>query len=168
MLRLASFVFAALLSLTAAAVAEDKPTLTVYTYDAFAADYGPGPGLKAGFEKTCGCTLNFVAADSSIGALRKVPLEGATTATDFVRRADQGAGKLQGRVGGPALRHAGPRPRTLDQGRLRRQGSRDLGGPQATHRDDGAQMVRCLWAVAQGRGRFGAELHDVAGLPRGG
>jgi thiamine transport system substrate-binding protein len=84
MLRLASLAFAALLSLTAAAVAEDKPTLTIYTYDAFAADYGPGPGLKAGFEKTCGCTLNFVAADSSIGALRKVQLEGATTAADIV------------------------------------------------------------------------------------
>ena len=84
MLRLASFAFAAVLSLTAAAVAEDKPTLTIYTYDAFAADYGPGPGLKAGFEKTCGCTVNFVAADSSIGALRKVQLEGATTAADIV------------------------------------------------------------------------------------
>src|SRR3569832_1107038 len=84
MLRLASLAFAALLSLTAAAVAEDKPTLTIYTYDAFAADYGPGPGLKAGFEKTCSCTLNFVAADSSIGALRKVQLEGATTAADIV------------------------------------------------------------------------------------
>lgn len=84
MLRLASFAFAAVLSLTAVAVAEDKPTLTIYTYDAFAADYGPGPGLKAGFEKTCGCTLNFVAADSSIGALRKVQLEGTTTAADIV------------------------------------------------------------------------------------
>ncbi|MGN6158371.1 MAG: thiamine ABC transporter substrate binding subunit [Devosia sp.] len=84
MLRLASFAFAAVLSLTAAAVAEDKPTLTIYTYDAFAADYGPGPGLKAGFEKTCGCTVNFVAADSSIGALRKVQLEGATTEADIV------------------------------------------------------------------------------------
>lgn len=84
MLRFASLALAALLSLTAAAVAEDKPTLTIYTYDAFAADYGPGPGLKAGFEKTCGCTLNFVAADSSIGALRKVQLEGATTPADIV------------------------------------------------------------------------------------
>src|SRR6476469_1755541 len=84
MLRLASFAFAAVLSLTAAAVAEDKPTLTIYTYDAFAADYGPGPGLKAGFEKTCGCTVNFVATDSSIGALRRVQLEGASTKADLV------------------------------------------------------------------------------------
>ena len=57
-----------------------QPTLTIYTYDSFAADYGPGPGLKAGFEKTCGCTVNFVATDSSIGALRRVQLEGTDDA----------------------------------------------------------------------------------------
>ena len=57
---------AALLALAASAAAADKPTLTIYTYDAFAADYGPGPALKAGFEKTCGCTVNFVATDSSM------------------------------------------------------------------------------------------------------
>lgn len=66
------------------AFAEDKPTLTVYTYDAFAAEWGPGPKLKAGFEATCGCTLDFFAADSSIGALRRVQLEGATTKADIV------------------------------------------------------------------------------------
>lgn len=59
-------------------------TLTVYTYDSFAADWGPGPALKAGFEKTCGCTLDFVATDSSVGALRRVQLEGATTKADIV------------------------------------------------------------------------------------
>ena len=59
-------------------------TLTIYTYDAFAADYGPGPQLKAGFEKTCGCTLQFVATDSSIGALRRVQLEGSGTSADIV------------------------------------------------------------------------------------
>ena len=59
-------------------------TLTIYTYDAFAADYGPGPGLKAGFEKTCGCTVDFVATDSSIGALRRVQLEGSSTKADIV------------------------------------------------------------------------------------
>ena len=59
-------------------------TLTIYTYDAFAADYGPGPGLKAGFEKTCGCTVDFVATDSSIGALRREQIEGSSTKADIV------------------------------------------------------------------------------------
>jgi thiamine transport system substrate-binding protein len=82
--RFAFLALAALLMLAAPAAAQDKPTLTIYTYDAFAADYGPGPGLKAGFEKTCSCTVNFVATDSSIGALRRVQLEGATSKADIV------------------------------------------------------------------------------------
>jgi thiamine transport system substrate-binding protein len=84
MYRSAILALAAVLALVAPATAEDRPTLTIYTYDAFAADYGPGPGLKAGFEKTCGCTVNFVATDSSIGALRRVQLEGASTKADIV------------------------------------------------------------------------------------
>ena len=64
--------------------ANDKPILTIYTYDAFAADWGPAPKVKRAFEEFCECQLNFVAADSSIGALRKVQLEGANTKADIV------------------------------------------------------------------------------------
>jgi thiamine transport system substrate-binding protein len=84
MLRSTILAFAAFLALAAPAIAEDKPTLTIYTYDSFAADSGPGPALKTGFEKTCTCAVNFVAADSSIGALRRVQLEGASTKADIV------------------------------------------------------------------------------------
>ena len=84
MVRSTLLALAVVAGFAAPAAAADTPTLTIYTYDAFAADYGPGPGLKAGFEKICGCTLNFVAADSSIGALRKVQLEGASTKADIV------------------------------------------------------------------------------------
>jgi thiamine transport system substrate-binding protein len=84
MYRSAILALAAVLALAAPAAADDKPTLTIYTYDAFAADYGPGPGLKAGFEKTCACTVNFVGTDSSIGALRRVQLEGAGTKADIL------------------------------------------------------------------------------------
>lgn len=66
------------------AFAQDNPTLTIYTYDSFAAEWGPAPGLKTGFEATCNCTVNFVAAESSIGALRRVQLEGETTEADIV------------------------------------------------------------------------------------
>ncbi|MEQ1771266.1 MAG: thiamine ABC transporter substrate binding subunit [Devosia sp.] len=82
MFRVIAFALAALLAAPAAAQAQQ--TLTIYTYDAFAAEWGPGPQLKAAFEKTCACTLNFVATDSSIGALRRVQLEGATTSADIV------------------------------------------------------------------------------------
>ncbi|MEO6396440.1 MAG: thiamine ABC transporter substrate binding subunit [Devosia sp.] len=83
MLRFFAFAFAVLSSI-AFATAQEPRTLTIYTYDAFAADYGPGPILKPAFEKICGCQLNFVAADSSIGALRRVQLEGTTTDADII------------------------------------------------------------------------------------
>jgi len=38
-----------------------KPVLTVYTYDSFSADWGPGPVVKKAFEADCGCELKFVA-----------------------------------------------------------------------------------------------------------
>jgi len=68
----------------ASVFAADKPVLTIYTYDAFAADWGPAPGIKAAFEQTCECELNFIAADSSIGALRKIQLEGEQTKADIL------------------------------------------------------------------------------------
>jgi thiamine transport system substrate-binding protein len=84
MVRLTLFALAVATGLGLCAPARAADTLTIYTYDAFAADYGPGPGLKAGFEKICGCTVEFVATDSSIGALRRVQLEGAATKADIV------------------------------------------------------------------------------------
>ncbi|WP_127753940.1 thiamine ABC transporter substrate binding subunit [Devosia sp. 1566] len=67
------------------ALAQTAPALTIYTYDGFAAEWGPGPQLAEGFEAQCGgCTVEFIAADSSIGALRRVQLEGATTPADLV------------------------------------------------------------------------------------
>lgn len=71
------------LLLGSTAAAADKK-LTIYTYDAFAADWGPAPGIEKAFEETCDCDVEFVSADSSIGALRKVQLEGAQTKADIV------------------------------------------------------------------------------------
>ena len=60
-------------------------TLTVYTYESFTADWGPGPIIKEGFEAQCGgCTLDFVALDSSAGILNRVQLEGKNTKADVV------------------------------------------------------------------------------------
>ena len=76
--------FAALLALGLPAAAEDKPTLTVYTYDSFVAEWGPGPALKTGFEATCACTVDYVASQDGIAALRRVQLEGPATRADLV------------------------------------------------------------------------------------
>lgn len=84
MFRFAVIALAALLALGLPAAAQDKPTLTVYTYDSFAAEWGPGPVLKSGFEAVCGCTVQYVAAEDAISALRRVQLEGATTKADVI------------------------------------------------------------------------------------
>jgi len=81
--RLAAAVLAGLFALPA--WAQDTPALQIYTYDGFAADWGPGPALKAEFEAQCGgCVVEFIAADSSIGTLRRVQLEGETTEADLI------------------------------------------------------------------------------------
>ena len=65
------------------AVAE-TPVLTVYTYDSFVSDWGPGPAVKAAFEETCGCELNLVGAGDGAALLARVKLEGARSDADVV------------------------------------------------------------------------------------
>lgn len=61
-----------------------KETLTVYTYESFTSEWGPGPVVKEAFEQTCDCELNFVALDSSTGILNRVQLEGPNSRADVV------------------------------------------------------------------------------------
>jgi thiamine transport system substrate-binding protein len=74
---------AALMLSATVSQAADKPKLVIYTYDAFAADWGPAPAVKKAFEPICECDVQFVTADSSIGILRKIQLEGASTKADI-------------------------------------------------------------------------------------
>lgn len=83
-MKLHTLIFTAIFLCPIAALSADKPVLTVYTYDAFAADWGPAPGIEKAFEETCDCDLEFIAADSSIGALRKIQLEGKQTKADVI------------------------------------------------------------------------------------
>ncbi|WIY52294.1 thiamine ABC transporter substrate binding subunit [Devosia sp. YIM 151766] len=85
MVKFSSIAFAVLLAgASGMAFAQDKPVLTIYTYDGFASEWGPGVPLKQGFEADCDCIVNFVGADSSIGTLRRVQLEGESTEADIV------------------------------------------------------------------------------------
>ena len=72
----------ALLTLTAPAMAKD--TLTVYTYDSFVAEWGPGPKVKEAFEKTCDCTIEWVAPGDGVAMLNRLKLEGKNTKADVV------------------------------------------------------------------------------------
>jgi thiamine transport system substrate-binding protein len=76
------FTFACLALMAAKAVAAEK--LTVYTYESFVAEWGPGPKVKAAFEKECGCTLNFVAITDGVAMLNRLKLEGKATEADVV------------------------------------------------------------------------------------
>ena len=64
--------------------AEEAPILRIYTYDSFAAEWGPGPALKTGFEAICGCVVEFSTADDAIAVLRKVQLEGTASQADVI------------------------------------------------------------------------------------
>ncbi|MCX7646709.1 MAG: thiamine ABC transporter substrate binding subunit [Rhodobacteraceae bacterium] len=80
-MRLATFAAGALF---ASPVLAQTPVLTVYTYDSFVSEWGPGPAVEAAFEATCGCDLRFVAAGDGAALLARVRLEGARTEADVV------------------------------------------------------------------------------------
>ena len=66
-----------------AAQADDR-TLTIYTYDSFVADWGPGPVLQVAFEARCGCTIEWVAPGDGVGVLNRLRFEGDATDADLV------------------------------------------------------------------------------------
>jgi len=78
-----SLLAAALVTFGGATWAE-TPTLTVYTYDSFVSDWGPGPAIEAAFEGACGCDLVFVGTGDGAALLARLKLEGARTKADVV------------------------------------------------------------------------------------
>lgn len=82
MRRLLASVSIALLLGLAPAHARDK--LTVYTYESFTAEWGPGPQVEKAFEAECGCDLEFVSVADGVALLNRVKLEGAATKADIV------------------------------------------------------------------------------------
>ena len=58
--------------------------LVVYTYDSFVAEWGPGPKIKAAFEASCGCTLEFVGLADGVAILNRLRFEGTRARADVV------------------------------------------------------------------------------------
>lgn len=73
----------ALTVLAGPATAEDK-TLTVYTYESFTAEWGPGPKVTEGFEKSCACKINWVSVADGVELLTRLKLEGPGSKADVV------------------------------------------------------------------------------------
>lgn len=69
--------------LSAAALAE-QPTLTVYTYDSFVSEWGPGPAIQKQFEPLCQCKVKWVALEDGAALLSRLKTEGKKTKADVI------------------------------------------------------------------------------------
>ncbi len=78
-----SLLAAAFVTFCTGALAQ-TPTLTVYTYDSFVSEWGPGPLVKEAFEATCECNLEFIGAGDGAALLSRLKLEGERTKADVV------------------------------------------------------------------------------------
>ena len=58
--------------------------LTIYTYDSFVSEWGPGPIVEKIFEDKYEIDLQFIAVDSAATLLNKIILEGENTKADLV------------------------------------------------------------------------------------
>ena len=58
--------------------------LTIYTYDSFVSEWGPGPIIEEKFENTFYTELEFIAVDSAATLLNRVILEGSSTKADII------------------------------------------------------------------------------------
>ncbi len=83
-MKLTTPIIAAGLSTLAGAAVAQTPVLTVYTYDSFASEWGPGPQVEVAFEAICGCDLQFTATGDGAALLSRLRLEGARTEADIV------------------------------------------------------------------------------------
>ena len=71
-------------SLAVAAPAAAQDRLTVYTYESFTAEWGPGPIVEKAFEAQCSCDLRFVSVADGVALLNRVRLEGERGQADIV------------------------------------------------------------------------------------
>jgi thiamine transport system substrate-binding protein len=75
---------AAMLLVQPVAAQDAKDKVTVYTYDSFTAEWGPGPLVEKAFEAECACDLEFVSVADGVALLNRLRLEGASGKADIV------------------------------------------------------------------------------------
>lgn len=76
------------LSLLLLSGAAHSAELTVYTYDSFVSEWGPGPKLEAAFEKQCDCDLKFIAAEDGVSILNRLKIEKDKSKADVIMGLD--------------------------------------------------------------------------------
>ena len=82
-MRRSSFILAAALA-AFSSVASAKSTLTIYTYESFTSEWGPGPKVKEAFETVCDCTVDYVSLPDGVALLTRLKMEGGATKADIV------------------------------------------------------------------------------------
>ena len=86
-MRISRFIPAALAAvvpfLASPASSADR-ALTIYTYESFIAEWGPGPKIEAAFEAQCGCDLTWVGVADGVALLNRLKLEGDKTEAGVV------------------------------------------------------------------------------------
>ncbi|MGZ3742411.1 MAG: thiamine ABC transporter substrate-binding protein [Pseudobdellovibrionaceae bacterium] len=68
---------------------ESKPILRIFGYTSFIGQWGPGPGLKAIFEKDCDCQVQYIEGSDSGVLLQRLKIEGDSLGADLVVGLDQ-------------------------------------------------------------------------------
>jgi thiamine transport system substrate-binding protein len=82
--RLLSAIALAIGLLSALTASAQTPTLTIYTYNSFTSEWGPGPAVTKTFEATCACKVEWVAVEDGAALLSRLQLEGRNTKADLV------------------------------------------------------------------------------------
>ncbi len=73
--------FALCTGLFASAQAAD---LTIYTYDSFVSEWGPGSQLEKLFEEQCACDIEFVGIEDGVSILNRLRIEKDKTKADVI------------------------------------------------------------------------------------
>ena len=84
MRKLLFSLMAAAAALSSTAVLAADKTLTVYTYESFTGEWGPGAKVAEAFEKTCACKVDYVSVADGVELLTRLKLEGASSKADIV------------------------------------------------------------------------------------
>jgi thiamine transport system substrate-binding protein len=69
--------------------AQAQERLTIYTYESFVTEWGPGPAVKKAFEAECSCTVEWVGVEDGVAILTRLKLEGGASKADLVLGLDQ-------------------------------------------------------------------------------
>lgn len=58
--------------------------LTVYTYESFVSEWGPGPQIEEAYEARCGCDIELIGLEDGVALLNRLRLEGKDTSADII------------------------------------------------------------------------------------